>query len=370
MSLIATGGDCEPCFCNGNIDTSDPAACNRISGRCELCLGNTYGDSCERCEPWYYGDAVSAAKSCRACDCDRDGTAECDHRSGQCRCHPGVEGPRCDRCSADHFGFRAGGCTPCQCSEASEDSQCDLTTGQCRCRPGVTGAKCERCLNGFWNLGPNGCQSCGCNTDYAVGGGCNQYTGQCQCLPGVVGQNCDRCPPNWVLIMNETRTTLPEWKLPFDYEEGCFPCSSCVADIMEHANSLTGQLAPVMEEFRETEKSFYAYRRLKFIEEEIDRLRPEIALLDPVEGNKRIQPLEQKVTSAVTGQYTDSGNRAVETLFLRGVVGEGAEKESRRQPDLLIQISFYPDPSRLTRLHYKFERKKLLKIVFFDNLFF
>jgi len=52
-----------------------------------------------------------------------------------------------------------------------------------------------------------------------------------------------------------------------------------------------------MEEFRETEKSFYAYRRLKFIEEEIDRLRPEIALLDPVEGNKRIQPLEQKVNN-------------------------------------------------------------------------
>ncbi len=144
-------------------------------------------------------------------------------------------------------------------------------------------------------MGPAGCQSCGCNTDYAVGGGCNQYTGQCQCLPGVIGQNCDRCPPNWVLIMNETRTTLPEWKLPFDYEEGCFPCSSCVADIMEQADSLTGRLAPVMEEFRETEKSFYAYRRLKFIEEEIDRLRPEIALLDPAEGNKRIQPLEQKV---------------------------------------------------------------------------
>ncbi len=48
------------------------------------------------------------------------------------------------------------GCTPCDCSEASESTQCDLTTGQCKCKNGVTGQKCDRCMAGYWNLGPNG----------------------------------------------------------------------------------------------------------------------------------------------------------------------------------------------------------------------
>ena len=112
------------------------------------------------------------------------------------------------------------------------DSQCDLESGECKCKAGVTGAKCERCEAGYWNLGPNGCERCGCNPDYAIGGTCDQVTGNCECLPGVVGQNCDRCPENWVLVVNEKRAIKPEWKIPFDYEEGCFPCSTCVSDLM------------------------------------------------------------------------------------------------------------------------------------------
>ena len=44
------GGDCQPCQCNGNIDPTDPAACDPYSGLCQLCLYNTTGDSCERCQ--------------------------------------------------------------------------------------------------------------------------------------------------------------------------------------------------------------------------------------------------------------------------------------------------------------------------------
>ena len=36
------------------------------------------------------------------------------------------------RCKADHFGFQYGGCTQCECSEASIDTQCDLQTGEYR----------------------------------------------------------------------------------------------------------------------------------------------------------------------------------------------------------------------------------------------
>ena len=223
------GSSCQACQCNGNIDPQDPAGCDRVTGLCELCLHNTTGDNCERCEPWFYGDAITL-KNCRPCDCDLDGTENCDDKTGECRCLPGVEGARCDQCQADHWGFDQhgpDGCLPCQCSEASQFSQCDLITGQCTCKPGVTGQKCERCLNGFWNLGPQGCERCGCNTEFAIGGGCDPLTGQCVCLPRVTGQNCDGCPPNHYLIMNETRATIPKWKHHFDYEEGCFRKSFC-----------------------------------------------------------------------------------------------------------------------------------------------
>ena len=41
-------GFCTPCFCNNNINTTDPAACNNANGLCELCLDNTSGDKGRR----------------------------------------------------------------------------------------------------------------------------------------------------------------------------------------------------------------------------------------------------------------------------------------------------------------------------------
>merc|ERR1712106_227086 len=291
------GGFCQPCSCNGNIDVANPDACERYNGLCQICLSNTTGDNCERCMDWFYGDAIDA-KNCQTCDCDREGTQECDHFTGECKCMPGVEGERCDSCQADHWGFDihgGSGCLACDCSEGSEYTQCDQETGQCVCKPGVRGQKCETCLNGHWNLGPNGCESCGCNTEFAVGGGCDQETGQCVCLPKVIGQNCDGCPPNHVLIMNETRAIIPEWKRPFDYAEGCFPCSSCIEDLMITMNGIQNELLPIMNEFLRNEASFYANQRLNYISDQIDRLKPEIALLDPAVGNRKMMPLEQSM---------------------------------------------------------------------------
>ena len=64
LHLNFTGDFCKPCECNGNINTTVTGACNDITGICQECLYNTFGDHCERCEDWYYGDAIQE-KNCR-----------------------------------------------------------------------------------------------------------------------------------------------------------------------------------------------------------------------------------------------------------------------------------------------------------------
>ena len=98
-----------------------------------------------------------------------------------------------------------------------------------------------------------------------------------------------------MLVVNDTRTIPPDWKAPFNYREGCFPCSSCVSDLLDSTNALNSTLAPIMTEFRGVEADFFAFRRLNYIEGEVDRLQPEIALLNPQEGSRRLEPLEQQV---------------------------------------------------------------------------
>ena len=145
------------------------------------------------------------------------------------------------------------------------------------------------------NLGPYGCEKCACNTEFAIGGGCNPLNGQCECLPGVQGQNCDGCKDNHILIQQETRPYKPAWKEPFDYEEGCFPCSSCVEDLMVRMNNILGELGPILKEFKSNEASFYANQRLSYLSDQVERLKPEIALLDPTVGNRKMQPFEQSM---------------------------------------------------------------------------
>ena len=175
-------------------------------------------------------------------------------------------------------------------------------TGQCVCKGGVRGQKCEYCETGFWNLGVYGCEPCACNADYAVGGGCIQETGQCTCLPYVEGINCDDCPENSILIQNEWRSgpELPAWKEPFDHVDGCFPCESCIEDLMSSMKKIRSDLDPIMEDFKSKEASFYAHTRLNYLNTKVDGLIPEIKLLNPVEGNSRIQPLEE-ATARITG---------------------------------------------------------------------
>ncbi len=129
----------------------------------------------------FLGDSYD---SFSACDCDKCGTRECDHRTGKCHCHENIVGEKCDRCADNHYGFTTcqvryfltfnakkfgityffnnlstnfQGCRACHCDAASHSLQCDDTTGHCRCKDGVIGRTCDRCAAGYWKYTENGC---------------------------------------------------------------------------------------------------------------------------------------------------------------------------------------------------------------------
>ena len=71
-----------------------------------------------------------------------------------------------------------------------------------------------------------------------------------------------------MLVVNDTRPERPEWKRPFSYDEGCFPCSSCVADVIMLSDELNTTLTPVMQEFLGVNASYLQYQRLNNIKVE------------------------------------------------------------------------------------------------------
>ena len=64
---------------------------------------------------------------------------------------------------------------------------------------------------------------------------------------------------------------------------------------MVRMNTILGELGPILNEFMKNEASFYANQRLNYLRDQVERLKPEIALLDPSVGNRKMQPLEQSM---------------------------------------------------------------------------
>ncbi|KAH8251255.1 hypothetical protein KR032_004153 [Drosophila birchii] len=157
-------GRAAPCHCNGR--SSD---CDKETGVCLNCRGNSGGDHCQQCADGFYGDPNSQY-GCQACPCpetNRNFARGCNVWDGEvsCVCKPGYTGRLCERCQSGYFGdptqYPNSSCQACNCNpDGIRTEGCDPETGRCYCREGVTGLKCDKCQAERHHLVDNGCRVC------------------------------------------------------------------------------------------------------------------------------------------------------------------------------------------------------------------
>lgn len=152
FNFSSTG--CQPCQCNNHSST-----CDKQSGVCLNCQGNTRGPNCAECKPTFYRERGSSpSKLCLPCPCssvtssgnctlDADGKPVCD------QCNPEYEGPNCVQCRDGYYNADSI-CLPCECNENTEPSStpriCHPDTGHClNCSYNTTGSHCQHCAPGF-----------------------------------------------------------------------------------------------------------------------------------------------------------------------------------------------------------------------------
>ncbi|XP_014485447.1 PREDICTED: laminin subunit alpha isoform X2 [Dinoponera quadriceps] len=188
--------ECIPCNCDshGSIGVS----CDG-EGICQ-CRENFDGVRCEQCKDGYYN-----FPTCEGCNCDPAGIVATFQGCGSlppgelCQCKNRVEGRICNQCKPLYWNlqpYNPDGCEKCQCNPSGVIGgigECDTKTGQCICKPGVTDRECSRCVDGTYNLEESnvfGCSDCACDVGGSISPICDKQTGQCPCQPRVTGLMC------------------------------------------------------------------------------------------------------------------------------------------------------------------------------------
>ncbi|CAL4063227.1 unnamed protein product [Meganyctiphanes norvegica] len=154
-------GPCEEAHANNSTGAS-AAALVHPQKKQSTCQDTQFGCCRDNITP---AQGVNMAGCPYQCKCHKLGSSSnvCNPKNGKCQCKPGVGGLKCDLCKSGYWGlpfihYGKMGCTPCGCSVfGSARNDCDQRSGQCVCKPGVTGKKCTVCPDDLV-LGPKGCK--------------------------------------------------------------------------------------------------------------------------------------------------------------------------------------------------------------------
>ncbi|CAL7933589.1 unnamed protein product [Xylocopa violacea] len=201
-----TCGQCSPGYymypeclaCNCDSHGSIGASCD-AEGKCQ-CRENFDGARCNQCKEGFYN-----FPTCEGCNCDPTGVVETFQGCGSlpagelCQCKDRVEGRICNQCKPLYWNLQPSnpqGCEECHCNVPGvigNIGECDVKTGQCICKPGVTDRSCNQCVDGTYNLQDSnvfGCTDCACDVGGSINPVCDKVTGQCHCQPRVTGRTC------------------------------------------------------------------------------------------------------------------------------------------------------------------------------------
>ncbi|CAG0918509.1 unnamed protein product [Notodromas monacha] len=148
-NIVDFVGISRPCQCHNHAQY-----CDKESGSCINCGGNTMGMHCDICKPGYYGDPrLGPCKPCACPTLERNYASTCHAGSYSsdyvCNCKQGYAGKRCNTCDYGFYGdpmTADGQCLPCNCNPyGSTSDMCDKDTGQCPCKRGTSGRSCHIC---------------------------------------------------------------------------------------------------------------------------------------------------------------------------------------------------------------------------------